>query len=116
MVFLSAPLDRRLTPSRFKAMIAAAPGQVHSIPTPSNTWMFLNVRRPPFDDIRVRRALNLATDRARLVERGGGPELASPTCQFVPAAFPGYEPTARTPPIRHAAAGGPRPTSSVRTG
>ena len=35
--------------------------------------MFLNVRGAPFDDERVRRALNYATDRHRIVALGGGP-------------------------------------------
>ena len=57
--------------------------------------MFLNVRRRPFDDIRVRRAVNLAIDRAHIVALTGGPELGQPACQVVPIAFPGYEPYCR---------------------
>ena len=54
--------------------------------------MFLNVRERPFDSLDVRRAVNFATDRARLVALAGGPELVTPTCQFIPSGFPGYEP------------------------
>jgi peptide/nickel transport system substrate-binding protein len=92
VLLLSPPLPRVINPGRVKALVASAPGQVHSVPTAGTTWMFLNVRRAPFDDIRVRRAVNLTTDRAALVDLAGGLELASPSCTIIPAAFPGYEP------------------------
>jgi peptide/nickel transport system substrate-binding protein len=52
--------------------------------------MFLNVRTAPFDDVRVRRALNLAADRKRLAALFGGPVTAEPACQLLPATLPGY--------------------------
>ncbi len=88
-MLLSPPLARIVDPRGVKALVTSAPGQVHSVPTAGTTWMFLNVRRAPFDDIRVRRAVNLATDRAALVELAGGPEIASPACQIVPHGVPG---------------------------
>jgi peptide/nickel transport system substrate-binding protein len=56
-------------------------------------YAWLNAHRRPFDDPRVRLALNLALDRRRVVEASGGPEAAAPTCQILPPGMPGYRPT-----------------------
>jgi YVTN family beta-propeller protein len=92
VVFAANPFDSPLSRARLATLVTDAPGRVHSLPEPTTNWIFLNVRRAPFDDVRVRRAVNLATDRAALVELAGGPQVATATCQFVPPAFPGYEP------------------------
>jgi peptide/nickel transport system substrate-binding protein len=42
--------------------------------------------------VRVRRALNVAIDRAALVRRVGGPFGARATCQFIPLGFAGHRP------------------------
>jgi YVTN family beta-propeller protein len=55
-------------------------------------WMYLNTSVAPFNDIRVRRAINYAVDRREIVEHYGGTSRARPTCQMLPPAFPGYRP------------------------
>ena len=59
---------------------------------PQTNYMALNTRVAPFDDVRVRRALNYAVDRKRVVGLFGGTDLARLTCQVLPPNFPGYEP------------------------
>ena len=90
--------------SKLLAVEAASPGQVVSLPTWVVETMALNVRRAPFDDVDVRRALNYATDRARVVEVAGGTQAMVPTCQILPTGFPAHEPycpyTARAGPGR----------------
>jgi peptide/nickel transport system substrate-binding protein len=52
----------------------------------------MNTRIPPFNDVRVRQALNYALDRGRMVGFAGGPLAAQPTCQILPPTISGYDP------------------------
>jgi peptide/nickel transport system substrate-binding protein len=73
------------------------PAQVH-ISSTANTWFIvLNTEAPPFDNVEVRRAVNLALDRDRVAQiaeeiLGSGVLSPLPTCQTLPPNFPGYEP------------------------
>jgi YVTN family beta-propeller protein len=68
------------------------PSQVHIDPVAATDWFFLNTRVPPFNDVRVRRALNYATDRNEVVALPGFGQPFRPTCQVLPPNFPGYKP------------------------
>jgi peptide/nickel transport system substrate-binding protein len=52
----------------------------------------MNTREPPFDRLAVRRALNYALDRNRIVGLSGGPLTAQATCQILPPNLFGYRP------------------------
>jgi YVTN family beta-propeller protein len=77
--------------NRLHELVTRYPAQVHVNPLPEVHYFIMNTRVPPFDDIRVRRALNYAIDRNVLVELNGGPDAARPTCQALPPGIPGYE-------------------------
>lgn len=66
------------------------PGELRVNWFPATEFWFLNVHAKPFDDARVRRAVNDAVDRERVVRIWGGPEAAAPTCQLLPPSIPGY--------------------------
>jgi peptide/nickel transport system substrate-binding protein len=76
-----------------RALALADAGNVYTAPAPTISYLFVNVRERPFDDPRVRRALNYAIDRRRIVELAGGSGLASLSCQMIPPGLPGYAPT-----------------------
>ena len=76
--------------SRVGDLATRYPRQLHLIPQRATAFAFLNTRRPPFDDVRVRRALNYAIDRRKLVELHGGAAVAQGTCQVIPPSVPGF--------------------------
>jgi YVTN family beta-propeller protein len=53
---------------------------------------WLNTSVAPFNDLRVRRALNYAVDRTELVRLWGGRTMATLSCQMLPPNFPGHQP------------------------
>ncbi|CAA9476822.1 MAG: ABC transporter, substrate-binding protein (cluster 5, nickel/peptides/opines) [uncultured Solirubrobacteraceae bacterium] len=57
--------------------------------TNSTYYYFLNHRQKPFDDERVRQAVNYAIDKRALARLFGG--LLEPGCNFLPPGMQGYE-------------------------
>ncbi len=78
-------------PPAARQLAAQHPTQVHAESQQATIFAFLNTRTPPFDDVRVRRALNFAIDRQRLADLLGT-GLARPTCQIIPPTTTGYRP------------------------
>jgi peptide/nickel transport system substrate-binding protein len=67
--------------------------RLHTDPHPGTWYAFMNVHTPPFDDVRVRRALNYAVDRGHVAELLGTRETQVPTCQLLPPGIQGYTPS-----------------------
>jgi len=63
--------------------------QTHTYARPTTNGIVLNTTLAPFNDIRVRRAVNDAMDRGAVVSAVGS---AVPTCQLIPPNFQGYRP------------------------
>jgi peptide/nickel transport system substrate-binding protein len=63
--------------------------QFRAEPTISNFYFWMNTQKPPFDDVRVRRAVNYAIDPAALERIYAGTLQA--TQQILPPGMPGYK-------------------------
>ena len=85
-MFDTPPLDR------LGELGADYASQVHINPALGLWFLPMNMHEPPFDDVRVRRAVNLAIDRDAAVKLFGGPRLAQPSCQILPPGIAGYAP------------------------
>ena len=68
----------------------AAREPVHVDPVHGTYFYFFDQRRRPFNDVRVRRAVNYAVDRNQAIGLARGADVAGPTCQVLPPNFPGY--------------------------
>jgi peptide/nickel transport system substrate-binding protein len=77
-------------PDRFADLRRKYEGtQFRVVPTISVYYFWLNTRQPPFDDVRVRQAVNYAIDPAALERIYAG--TITPTQQVLPSQMPGYE-------------------------
>ena len=79
------------TPSQFRQIELRSPGLLHTEPLPDTDFLDLNTHAAPFNDLRVRQALNFAVNRKSIAGLYGGLDAATPTCQIVPATIPGHE-------------------------
>jgi ABC-type transport system substrate-binding protein len=71
--------------------------QLREVPSLSTEYLGFDTTRPPFDDVRVRRAFAQAIDWRRIVELGGGDD-AVPANSMVPPGIPGRSDAGFLPP------------------
>jgi ABC-type transport system substrate-binding protein/DNA-binding SARP family transcriptional activator len=79
-------LDQTWPPALAASLHMRHLSQLYPEPTLYHIGVWLNTRLAPFDDVRVRRAFNLAVDRDRLAQITGG----AVACQYLPPNVNGY--------------------------
>ena len=92
MTELADAFGSNVPPRELETLLARQPDRLHATATPSLFFAWMNVHEPPFDDVRVRQAINYAVDRELIAELEGGDPIASPACHFVAPGHPGYAP------------------------
>ncbi len=85
-MFDNVPLDR------YGELGDRYPDQVHINRVFGTYYLPMNVNLPPFNNLKVRQAINYAVNRRAMQTFYGGPAAASVLCQNVPVGLPGYEP------------------------
>lgn len=83
-------LNMRFSPGDYEWLKANMPESAHIMPSSWFSYLVLNSEKPPFGDVRVRRALAMAIDRealtGRILKTG-----EVPAWSFVPTSITGYE-------------------------
>jgi peptide/nickel transport system substrate-binding protein len=78
------------------AELSAQPGiKAQNFPIQQTTFVILNVTKPPLDDLKVRQALNYATDKDAIIKsvffgQGAPMNAPIPLCTYVDKNSPGY--------------------------
>jgi peptide/nickel transport system substrate-binding protein len=82
--------ERASAAADYTTLLRTKPDHFHSYFN-GRTWeLFLNTHNAPFNNPDVRKAINFAIDRNKLVELAGGASSAEPACQILPPNLPGY--------------------------
>lgn len=81
-------MSEEMAGATYASLRRRLPSRVHLEPTLSTEYFWLNTSKPPFDDVRVRRAVNYAVDRTVFSRLSEG--QLSPTQQILPPDLPGY--------------------------
>lgn len=91
---LAGVADLARVPYEQVAQTAAAhPTLTHIFDEANTDFLYVNTHLAPFDNVLVRRALNDAVDRRKLVDLyHGGSAVAHPSCQLLPPSFSSYHP------------------------
>jgi peptide/nickel transport system substrate-binding protein len=79
-------------PARYRELSSRYATLAHPVASLGVQYVSLNTRVPPFNDVRARRAFNLAVDRHAMARLMGGPGAFVPTCQVLPPGIFGYAP------------------------
>jgi YVTN family beta-propeller protein len=82
--------DQTWPPALTSTLRTRYSSRLYHAPATGTVALWLNTKLPPFDDLRVRRALNYAVDRNHLIELAGGPDVAQVGCQVLPPNSDGY--------------------------
>jgi peptide/nickel transport system substrate-binding protein len=83
-------MGSRPSPQDLASLQTAHPDRIAFSTGLATVFAGVDVMRPPFADVRMRRALNYAVDRARIVELAGGDAGWRATCQIFPPTIEGY--------------------------
>jgi len=78
-------------PDILKSALTNNKDQVSVTPSQGNRYMSMNTRKPPLDDVNVRRAVLAATDRTALRLLRGGPVIGNLATHFIPPGISGFD-------------------------
>jgi peptide/nickel transport system substrate-binding protein len=77
-------------PDRLSELSQKYADQVHINTLTAYWYLAMNTNLPPFNNLKVRQALNYAINRNAVIRLYGGPQLASPACTLLPPGIPGH--------------------------